>query len=48
MINRRFLDRASSGGHAETIRQADHNFLRLQLEVANMRVVRTQRMSPFE
>ncbi len=41
MINRRFMivpPALPSGGHAETIRQADHDFLRLQLEVANMRV----------
>jgi hypothetical protein len=43
MINRRFMivpPALPSGGHAETIHQPDHDFLRLQLEVANMRVDR--------
>ncbi|MEO8883231.1 MAG: hypothetical protein ABI377_07470 [Devosia sp.] len=41
MINRRFMivpPALPSGGHAETIRKVDHEFPRLQLEVANMRV----------
>jgi hypothetical protein len=41
MINRRFmivLPALPSEGHAEQASQTGHNFLRLQLEVANMRV----------
>ena len=40
MINRRFMivpPALPRGGHAEKVRQTGHDFLRLQLEVANMR-----------
>jgi hypothetical protein len=41
MINRRFMivpPALLSEGYAETARQTGYDFLRLQLEVANMRV----------
>jgi hypothetical protein len=41
MINRRFMivpPALSSGGYAEGAHQTSHEFLCLQLEVANMRV----------
>lgn len=44
MINRRFMivpPALPSGGRAEAIRKSDHDFLRVQLEGANVRVVRT-------
>jgi hypothetical protein len=43
MINRRFMivpPALPSGGHAERTCKAGYVFSRLQLEVANMRVVR--------